>query len=115
MEYNNKEIKIATWNLCLGLVNKKDIVTQIIKEKDIDICVMQEIDVKAGYDENLLSFGGYTILVENNDVKSRTGIYVKNGIRFTRKIELEGMNSGLVIIDVHLQSTIRVIGVYRVF
>ena len=41
-----EEIKMAMWNLCLGLTNKKDYVTEIIKEKRIDICCMQEKDVR---------------------------------------------------------------------
>ena len=40
------EIKIATWKLCLGMTNKKEYVTEMIKEKKIDICCMQETDVK---------------------------------------------------------------------
>ena len=43
---DESKIKIATWNLCLGLTNKKDYVLQIITVNKIDICCMQEIDVK---------------------------------------------------------------------
>ena len=75
----------------------KDIVSKIFTEQGIDICVMQEIDVPAGYDESWLSFKGYNLLTECNEIKSRTGIYIKNGIKFTRKTELEGSNTGLVI------------------
>ena len=96
MSHNNtkENITIATWNLCLGLANKKDMVTQIIMEQEIDICVLQEIEVASDCDSSLLSFKGYNLLTEKNDVKSRTGIYVRNGIKFTRKCELEGLNSG---------------------
>ena len=51
----------------------------------------------------------------NNHVKARTGIYIKNIIKYIRRSDLEGQNSGLVIIDVELQSTVRIIGVYRAF
>ena len=40
------QIKIASWNLCLGLANKKDYVASMIKENNIYICCMQEIDKK---------------------------------------------------------------------
>ena len=43
---DESKIKIATWNLCLGLTNKKDYVSQMITVNKIDICCMQEIDVK---------------------------------------------------------------------
>ena len=45
MEDTNN-IKVATWNLCLGLANKKELVSQIIKNEQIDICCMQEITIK---------------------------------------------------------------------
>ena len=42
-------------------------------------------------------------------------MYICNGVKYTRQTDLEGINCGLVIIDVHLKSTVRLIGVYRVF
>ena len=32
------QIKIASWNLCLGLMNKKNYVSQMIIDEKIDIC-----------------------------------------------------------------------------
>ena len=37
---------LVSTNLCLGLTNKKDYVSQMITVNKIDICCMQEIDVK---------------------------------------------------------------------
>ena len=76
---------------------------------------MQEIDIPPGLDINLLSFKGYNLITENNQVKPRVGMYIKNEIKYTRKIELEGLDSGLVIIDLQLQTCTRLIGVYRIF
>ena len=76
---------------------------------------MQEIEIKPDYDQGLLSFKGYSLLVEKNVVKSRTGMFIKDGIKFTRRNELEGIDSGLVIVDLELSSKVRIIGVYRVF
>ena len=95
MEDTNN-IKVATWNLCLGLANKKELVSQIIKNEQIDICCMQEIDIPLGYNCNLLSFKGYNLITENNNVKSRTGLYIKNGIDYSRRSDLEGLNNGLI-------------------
>ena len=53
-----KKIKIGTWNVCLGLANKKDLVSKIIIENEIDVCVLQEVDIPLNnvnafvYDEN---------------------------------------------------------------
>ena len=54
MEHNNKilNLNLATWNLCLGLANKRDIVSQTLRDESIDICVLQEIDVLPGYDKS---------------------------------------------------------------
>ena len=115
MECQNNNVTLASWNLCLGLANKKDLVSKIIMENKIDICAMQEIDIPSGYDTSILSFKGYELLTENNDVKMRTGVYIRNGMNYTRQSELEGLNNGLVIVDVKLQIPFRIICVYRVF
>ena len=47
---------------------------------------MQEIDIPPGLDINLLSFKGYNLITENNQVKPRVGMYIKNEIKYTRKI-----------------------------
>ena len=44
-DHTNNNLKLATWNLCLGLANKKEMVSQKILEEKIDVCVMQEIDI----------------------------------------------------------------------
>ena len=58
------ECKVATWNLCLGLSNKKNIVKETILAESIDICCMQETELPNGYPANLLSFPGYSLEVE---------------------------------------------------
>jgi hypothetical protein len=41
-----EQLKIATWNLCLGVSNKRDYIRQILNEHEIDILNMQETDLK---------------------------------------------------------------------
>ena len=62
-------------------------------ENKIDICAMQEIDIPSGYDTTILSFKGYELLTENNDVKMRTGVYIRNGMNYSRQSALEGVNN----------------------
>ena len=38
-------ITLGTWNLCLGLRNKKDYVSKMINEHKVDIMCLQEIDI----------------------------------------------------------------------
>ena len=70
---------------------------------------MQEIDIKSGNDNQLSSFSGYLPLVENNYQKSGVGSCIKNGINFTRRSELEGLNDGLIVVNVGLKVEYRII------
>jgi hypothetical protein len=108
-------LKIATWNLCLGLINKKFQVKQTLLAEQIDVCCMQETEIKDNYPVELLTFPGYTIEVESNDVKSRVGFYINDQIKFTRRKDLEGMNSNLIIIDIIQNKPVRLINIYRSF
>ena len=42
-EHNN--IKIATWNLCLGLLHKKDYVRRLLEDNNIAILNLQETEI----------------------------------------------------------------------
>ena len=58
-------IKVATWNVCLGLQNKKDIVYEILQHETIDICMIQEVEIKKDYPVSLLSNKDFKIEQEN--------------------------------------------------
>ena len=40
---------IVSWNLCLGLANKKDYVSEMIKKLGIDDCCLQEVEISNQY------------------------------------------------------------------
>ena len=61
---------------------------------------MQETEVDANLNENLLQIPGYYLELEQNEIKKRVGIYIKRGITYKRLNELEGMNNHLVIIEI---------------
>ena len=69
---------VKTWNLCLGLENKKDYVSSVINDKQIAICCLQEVELESSYPMDILSFRGYTLETEWNDTKLRCAIYIKN-------------------------------------
>ena len=69
-------LKIATLNLCLGFKNTKNDVNRLINEHSIDILCLQESEVEASFKENILSFKNYQLELDNNSVKSTTGIYI---------------------------------------
>ena len=58
---------------------------------------MQEVEVESGFDHNTLNIKGYDLEIETNSVKSRTGIYISKDINYSRKIELEGVNSHIIL------------------
>ena len=94
---------------------KKEDVKDIVQRNEIDILCLQEVEVEFGFNSSLLEFGGYSLEVETNSLKSRTAIYIKNGIRYNRRYDLEGNNSHLVIIDVKAEVDTRIINLYRCF
>ena len=112
---SNLKFKIASWNLCLGLINKKDYVSEIMTRNKIDICCIQEAKILPGFDHTLLSTGEYSLIIENNEYKARTGMYIRNGTSFTRRENLEGKNSGIMVVDINLTHKYRLINVYRSF
>ena len=112
---NNSQLKFATWNLCLGLSNKKDIVTSYLKLNNVDICCLQETEISPNFPENILSTDGYNLELELNDNKKRAGIYVKNNVKYKRREDLEIKNHHLVVIDILCDPVIRVICLYCSF
>ena len=61
--------KLGTWNLCLGLSNKKDIITSYLKLNNVDLCCLQETEMPNNFPENVLSTGGCNLELELNDGK----------------------------------------------
>ena len=108
-------IKLATWNLCLGLKNKKDYVVNTLRNEKIDICCLQEIEIENNFPIHNLSAKDYKFECETNDIKSRTGLYINASIEYTRINNVEGSNNGLVIIDFATTKKFRLINLYRVF
>jgi exonuclease III len=95
-------LKIATWNLCLGLFHKKDYVRTQLHENNIDILTLQETDLSPELQLENLQIKGYSIEVENNNKKRRVAIYVKNSISYKRRIELEKENLHVIVLDIEI-------------
>ena len=108
-------INFATWNLCLGLSNKRDIVTQYLHENDIKVCCLQETEIPIGFPETILNCGNYNLELELNNTKKRAGIYLHETVSYIRRIDLEKEDHHIVIVDVKLKFTVRVISLYRSF
>ena len=90
----------ATWNLCLGLANKKDTVNRYLNENNIKVCCLQETEIPQGFPENILNSGGYILELEMNSEKKRVGVYLHRDVNYVRRFDLEKENHHIVIIDV---------------
>jgi hypothetical protein len=54
-------IKIATWNLCLGLASKKELVKKYIHDNNLDVCCLQGTELYKNLNGELPTFLGYTL------------------------------------------------------
>ena len=106
-------VKIATLNLCLGLKNKKDLVKAALLEQKIDILCMQETEISPDFDEEMIQIPGYILELEVNAIKRRVGMYISSDLSFRRRVELEGKDSNVIIIDLMDERKTRLINVYR--
>ena len=80
---------------------------------NINICCLQETEVPMNFPEKILNCGGYTLELENNSEKKRAGIYLKNDIKYKRRIDLEKQYFHIVIGDVVVNVKIRIINIYQ--
>ena len=108
-------MKIATWNMCLGLFHKRDYVRNLLHENDIDILTLQETELTPEIETKNLQIKGYSLEVENNAKKRRVAIYIKKTITYKRRTDLEKINLHLIILDVETRSSVRIITLYRTF
>ena len=108
-------IKIATWNLCLGLFHKKDYVRAILHENEIDILTLQETEIPQKTNIENLNIKGYAMEVESNEKKMRIATYIKNNLPYKRRLDLEKQNLHLMILDVQTNPITRLISIYRTF
>ena len=99
----------------MGLKNKKQYIYDTLAENRIEICAVQEVEIKKDYPEHLLSSRNYKIEIEKCTEKARCAILIKDNISYTRRNDLEEVDSSVVIIDVNMKTDYRIINVYRSF
>ena len=77
---------------------------------------MQETEIEKDFNVDLLNITGYKCECENNLGKRRVGFYLKNSIKYERKIDLEGVNFHLKIIDIDIRNgnKIRIFNIYKI-
>ena len=108
-------INISSWNLCLGLFHKKEYVKTILHEKKIDILNLQETELQKGMTDKIMNLPGYTIETEINSHIRRVATYIKTGIKYKRRNDLEMKNGHMIIIDIGKTNPVRLVNLYRPF
>ena len=108
-------IKIATWNLCLGLSNKKEYVYQTLNCENIDLCLFQEAKIEKDLNVNLLSSKNYCLEVECVSNKARCAVAIKNNLSYTRRTDLEDSDLGIMVIDINDTTNYCIVNLYRQF
>ena len=90
--------------------------SKTIEENGIDICCIQECDIKKDYPANILTFKNFNLEVEKNSIKARCCTYVRGGVPYVRRDDLEGMDNNLVIIQMKTNTqSYLIINLYRSF
>ena len=108
-------LRIGTWNVCLGIANKKDLITESLNREGIDVCCVQETEIPQGYPEETLNCNKYVLELELNNYKKRTGIYSGERVKYLRRRDLERKNMHIVIVDILGKKLTRIISLYRSF
>ena len=104
-----QELRIASWNLCLGLANKKDLVIDHLRQFKIAICALQETEIVKDLPENVLNCGDYNLELESNNKNKISGFYIRSDIKYSRRY------LQVIIIDILCNREIQIINIYRSF
>ena len=91
-------IKIATLNVCLGLTNKKDLISDILNVNKIDILCIQESEIE-NINVSFLGIKNYVLEISNCTPKSRTCVYIKENIPYKRLVFDNADNVEILAID----------------
>ena len=108
-------MRIKTWNICLGLVNKRGPVIEYLKSSNISVCSMQETEIPSNFPIGILNRNGFNLELESCELKCRTSIYLKSNISHVRRNDLENNNCHVVIVDINCSIKLRIVNVYRSF
>jgi hypothetical protein len=107
--------KFATWNLSQGLLNKKDLVPDELKSKDIDICRMQETEINQDVPADLLNNSPFLFEYEKGTGKKKVGLNINKTIIYKHREDLELDNLHLIIVDATSDINFCMLSLYPTF
>ena len=107
---------LCTWNVCLGSRTKINLIEDFITENKIDILCIQEAEIPEDYNIDVYKIKGYEIETETAlpHQTKRTSMYIRSGIKYKRRHELERPESHIIIITLG-DTGIGIASVYRTY
>jgi len=72
-------MKLATWNCCLGLSSKKELISDVLKIKKIDILYLQETEIEKS-DDNLFLIKSFNFESSKCNPKKSSCIYINENL-----------------------------------
>ena len=101
-----KKYIMATWNKGNSLLkNSIQILQKALEEQKIDICGVQELNLRKSDDINTLKIPGYKIITDNlmniTDL-ARSAIIIKKDIKFRHRPDLSSQQESHTVITVHV-------------
>jgi exonuclease III len=107
-------LKICSWNLCNGLMNKMEIVRDLLYSSNIDVLLLQETEIPVTTEDELLSIAGYQLEMAIATKTIRTVAYLKSDVRYTR--HLETMDRNVLMFELDDKYSVKQLsGIYRPF
>ena len=115
-EEQKRNLRLCTWNVCLGAKCKLSIIRELLNENNIDILCVQEAEIKS--DENLDDYQIMNYCLEAETVtasyKMRTIMYIRSNISYRRLNAMERPDSHLIAIKL-LKTRVVITSLYRTY
>jgi len=98
----SKNLRVCTFNVCLVLKCKLNLIKQFLNEYHLDIICIQEADIITDEDLQIYQISGYILECEKaqDDQKVWTVVYVRNNIKFRRHIDLEQAEAHIILLSI---------------
>lgn len=87
----NNQLRICTWNVCLGLKYKLDYVKELLTKNSIDILCIQEAEIKTDDNVSALEIPDFNIELEcvSGSNTICTVMYIRSSVHYKRQTDLE--------------------------
>jgi len=105
-----KPLKIATWNVCLGMFHKINQIKHQITRENLDLLFINEAELTEIHDLDLLKIKGFDLVIPPNKKQSRISAYVKSNLVYSVNPTNEANETLSITIG-----SLKILGLYREF